>query len=179
MRSLAEEIRLLHFDRICLGRISPTEAPTHHMRIECDMHDQPATCAPALATLEDVTEFARMVLATADSVHAALKRLSTSSTKDPDIGYSVLTEEYAIRARANILLNDSARHTVANVGFNQANLRKFMGSMDKRIEECVSMADLLSTSTALITFASAVSSGNVRILEVLAQALGVVGSDQA
>lgn len=146
--------------------------------MEFDTPDQPATCSPALATLEDVTEFARMVFATADSVHAALKRLSTSSAKDPDLGYSVLTEEYAIRARANILLNDSARHTVTNVGFTQANLRKFMGSMVKQIEECASMADLLSTSTDLITFASAVSSGNSRILEVLALAFGVVGAGQ-
>lgn len=141
------------------------------------MHAQPATSAPALVTLEDVTEFARMVLATADSVHAALKRLSASSAKNPDLGYSILTEEYAIRARANILLNDSARHTVENAGFSQANLRKFMGSLDKRVEECVSMADLLSASTDLITFASAVSSGNVKILEVLAQAFGVIGAD--
>lgn len=134
------------------------------------MHDQPALFAPALATLEDVTEFARMVLATADSVHTALKRLSASSAKDPDIGYSVLTEEYAIRARANILLNDSARHTVENLGFSQASLQVFMDSMDKRIDGCVSLAELLSASTDLITFASAVSSGNKRILEVLAQA---------
>lgn len=143
------------------------------------MHDQLATCAPALATLGDVTEFARMVLATADSVHSALKRLSASSAKDPDLGYSVLTEEYAIRARANILLNDSARHTVENAGFNQADLRNFIVSTEKRIAECASMAELLSTSTDAITFASAVSSGNARIIKLLAQAFGVVGSEQA
>lgn len=151
----------------------PTSPAT---RTESDMHDQPALLAPALATLEDVTEFARMVLATADSVHTALKRLSASSAKDPDIGYSVLTEEYAIRARANILLNDSARHTVENLGFSQASLQVFMDSMDKRIDGCVSLVGLLSASTDLITFASAVSSGNKRILEVLAQAFGVVGA---
>lgn len=142
--------------------------------MECDMHDQPAILAPALSTLEDVTEFARMLLATADSVHAALKRLSASSAKDPDLGYSVLTEEYAIRARANILLNDSARHTVESAGFKQADLREFMVSTDRRIGDCASLADLLATSTDLITFASAVSSGNARILKVLAQAFGVV-----
>lgn len=140
------------------------------------MHDQPSSWASALATLEDVTEFARMVLATADSVHAALKRLSASSAKDPDLGYSVLTEEYAIRARANILLNDSVRHTVADAGFSQADLRHFMVSTTKRIGECTSMAELLSTSTDVITFASAVSSGNARILTHLSQALGVVGA---
>ncbi len=119
-----------------------------------------------------------MVLAAANSVHVALKRLSTSSAKDPDLGYSVLTEEYAIRARANILLNDSARHTVENAGFNQADLRNFMDSTESRIEECASMAELLCASTDLITFASAISSGNAGILRVLAQALGVVGTDQ-
>ena len=122
-------------------------------------------------------QFARMVLATADSVHTALKRLSASSAKDPDLGYSVLTEEYAIRARANILLNDSARHTVENAGFDQADLRNFMVSTSKRIAECASMAELLATSTDLITFASAVSSGNARILNVLAQAFGIIASE--
>ena len=95
------------------------------------MDSQMASCAPALATLKDVTEFARMVVALADSVHAALKRLSASSAKDPDLGYSVLTEEYAIRARANILLNDSARHTVESAGFSQLDLRNFMASTDR------------------------------------------------
>lgn len=138
------------------------------------MHDQPAILAPALATLEDVTEFARMLIVTADSVHTALKRLSASSAKDPDLGYSVLTEEYAIRARANILLNDSTRHTVENAGFKQADLRNFMVSTDRRIEDCASLADLLATSTDLITFASAVSSGNPRVLKILAKAFGIV-----
>lgn len=88
----------------------------------------------------------------------------------------MLTEEYAIRARANILLNDSARHTVENLGFSQASLQIFMDSMNTRIDGCISMAGLLSASTDLITFASAVSSGNKKILEVLAQAFGVVGA---
>lgn len=177
MQSLAWAIRLLHFGRICLAP-QPALPTSPATRMECKMHDQPVTLAPALATLEDVMEFARMVLATADSVHAALKRLSASSAKDLDLGYSVLTEEYAIRARANILLNDSARHLVKNTGFNQADLRNFMVSTERRIVECASMAELLSTSTDVITFASAVSSGNARILKLLAQAFGAVEADQ-
>ncbi len=147
--------------------------------MECDMHDQPAIWAPALTTQEDITEFARMVLATADSVHAALKRLSESSAKDLDLGYSVLTEEYAVRARANILLNDSARHTVENASFTQADLRNFMVATERRIAKCASMAELLSTSTDVITFASAISSGNASILNLLAQAFGVIGVEQS
>ena len=119
-----------------------------------------------------------MVVALADSVHAALKRLSASSAKDPDLGYSVLTEEYAIRARANILLNDSARHTVESAGFSQLDLRNFMASTDRRIDECASLAELLALSTDLITFASAVSAGNAKVLKLLAQAFGMVEADQ-
>lgn len=88
----------------------------------------------------------------------------------------MLTEEYAIRAKAqaHILLNDSARHTVENAGFNQADLRNFIVSTEKRIAECASMAELLSTSTDVITFASAVSSGNARIPQ--ASRAGIWGS---
>lgn len=143
------------------------------------MLDQASPWAPALTTLDDVTEFARMVLATADTVHAALKRLSASPAKDPDLGYSVLTEEYAIRARANILLNDSVRHTVEDTSFSQTDLRNFMISTERRIGECTSMAALLSASTDVITFASAVSSGNARILTHLSLAFGVVQAVQA
>lgn len=139
------------------------------------MDRQPATCAPALDTLKDVTEFAHMVVALADSTHAALKRLTASSAKDPDLGYSVLTEEYALRARANILLNDSARHMVERAGFTQSNLRDFMVSTDGRIAECASLTELLAMSTEMITFASAVSSGNARVLTLLAQAFGMTG----
>ena len=49
-----------------------------------------------------------------------------------------------------------------------------MVSTDRQIGDCASLADLLSTSTDLITFASAVSSGNAKILKVLAQAFGIV-----
>lgn len=116
-----------------------------------------------------------MVVALADSTHAALKRLTASSAKDPDLGYSVLTEEYALRARANILLNDSARHMVERAGFTQSNLRDFMVSTDGRIAECASLTELLAMSTEMITFASAVSSGNARVLTLLAQAFGMTG----
>ncbi len=115
-----------------------------------------------------------MVVTSADSVHLALKRLSTSSAKDPDLGYSVLTEEYALRARANILLNDSVRHTVQYAGFSQTDLRDFMVSMDGRISRCESMAELLALNSDLITFASAVSAGNERVLYLLAREFGVV-----
>jgi hypothetical protein len=142
------------------------------------MESQITSCAPALATLKDVTEFANLVIALADSVHSALKRLSTSSSKDPDLGYSVLTEEYAIRARANILLNDSARHTVENPGFRQFELRNYVVTTNRRIEECTSLAELLTVSTDLITFVSAISSGNARILKILAQAFGVIEANQ-
>lgn len=180
MPRLTGKICLLHSGRLYLGRIPSTGVRNpSNFGNGCDMHDLRVTWAPALATLEDITEFACMVVAVADSVHATLKRLSASSAKDLDVGYSVLTEEYALRARANILLNDSARHTVKNAGFNQADLRRFIAAMDKRIKECRSMADLLSASSDLITFASAVSSGNVRILGVLAQAFGVVGAGRS
>jgi len=157
------------------GLALPTSLAT---RLESDMDSQLVSCAPALATLKDVKEFAHMVVALADSVHAALKRLSASSAKDPDLGYSVLTEEYALRARANILLNDSARHTVERPGFSQSGLRNFMVSTDRQIAECASMAELLTMSTDMITFASAASAGNARVLKLLAQAFGLVEADQ-
>jgi len=153
----------------------PTSLAT---RQESDMDGQNATFAPALATIKDVTEFGHMVVALADSVHTALKRLSSSSAKDPDLGYSVLTEEYALRARANILLNDSARHTIGHAGFSQPSLRIFIVSTDRQIAECESMAALLALTADIITFASAVSAGNPRILKVLTQAFGVVDTNQ-
>ena len=179
MRSLTRLICLLNLDSINFREIDPTGS-LHPSSTQMGffMHDQPSSRAPALASLGDVTEFARMVLATADSVHATLRRLSASSAKDPDLGYSVLTEEYAIRARANILMNDSVRHLVKDAGFSQDDLRKFMISTEKRIAECSSMASLLSTSTDVITFASAVSSGNARILMHLSQAFGLVEAPQ-
>jgi hypothetical protein len=101
-------------------------------------------------------EFAHTVVALADSVQAALRRLPAPSAKDPDRVFSI-GQEHTSHARANVLLNDSARHTVESAGFSQFHLRNFMVSMDRRIDEYVSMAELLALSADLIMFVSAVS----------------------
>lgn len=129
----------------------------------------------ALSSVDEVVDFARMLSSSAETLHSSLKRLTASAGGDTGLGYSVLTEEYALRARANILFHDGHRHVVHGAQFTQAELADAMHSVEERIKCASSLNDLLRAATDLITFASAIAAGNAKVLNFLAREFGIGG----
>lgn len=136
------------------------------------MHaDQP----PALATSDDVIALADGLSQLADQLHAVLRRLTAQPAGDTSIAYALLTEEYALRARTNILRNDAPRHTMDGLEFSQASLIETLGQIEASLHEADTLEVVRSVVSDLITFASSINPGKTRVVNFLAKELGVQG----
>jgi len=130
---------------------------------------------PALATSDDVIALADGLSQLADQLHAVLRRLTAQPAGDTSIAYALLTEEYALRARTNILRNDAPRHTMDGLEFSQASLIETLGQIEASLHEADTLEVVRSVVSDLITFASSINPGKTRVVNFLAKELGVQG----
>lgn len=127
----------------------------------------------ALATSDDVIALADGLSQLADKLHVVLRRLTAQPAGDTSIAYALLTEEYALRARTNILRNDAPRHTMAGLEFSQASLIEMLGQIEASLHGAGTLEVVRSVVSDLITFASSISPGKTRVVNFLAKELGV------
>lgn len=134
-----------------------------------------ADLPPALATSDDVIALADGLSQLADKLHAVLRRLTAQPTGDTSIAYALLTEEYALRARTNILRNDAPRHTIDGLEFSQASLINALSQIEANLHEADTLEVVRSIVSDLITLASSINPGKTRVVNFLAKELGVQG----
>lgn len=130
---------------------------------------------PALSTASEVIAVATALSSLADRLHETLRRLTSESSSDTTIAYALLTEEYALRARVNILINDAPRHTLDGLEFSQAKLLETLSGMSDAFSAASSLEVVRSRVSDLITFASALCPGKAKTVNFLAAELGVRG----
>jgi hypothetical protein len=135
---------------------------------------QTALVPPALHSYEDVKEFANGLLRITDQLHRALRRLTSMSNDYSGTAYALLTEEYGLRARTNILLHDSARHRLEGLSFSQQDLLRTLEQVGADIEIANSLEMLSSTVADLAMFATSISPGKERVVNFLAGELGMM-----
>lgn len=130
---------------------------------------------PALSTPADVVELAEALNRVADKLHETLRRLTGQATGDTTLAYALLTEEYALRARTNILRNDAHRHTLDGLAFGQTAMMATFDRIEADLLAGRTLEEIRSIVSDLITFASSITPGKARVLNFLAQELGVQG----
>lgn len=130
-------------------------------------------CRPALATSDDIIAFSNTLSRLADKLHETLRRLTAERSGDTTIIYALLTEEYTLRARTNILQNDASRHALSDLNFSQDTLIGTLDAIETRLGGASSLEVVQSIVSDLITFAAAINPGKARIVSFLAQELGV------
>lgn len=133
----------------------------------------PTRMHPALSSHEDVMEFAHCLLRVSDQLHHTLRQLTSVARNDSGTAYALLTEEYGLRARTNILLNDGARHRLDGLSFSQQDLLRALEQVGRHIENADSLEILSSTVADLATFATSISPGKEKIVNFLASELGM------
>lgn len=122
----------------------------------------------ALSSIEKVREVARIITINSDAVHAALRRFSSSATGGESVAsYALLTEEYALRARAHILSNDAARFVVRDFEVTQDSLVAELIATETRFGNVVNIDELSELLIALILFSNAIVSRKNKILSFL------------
>ena len=126
-----------------------------------------STTKPALQTPQDVQELSQGLAHVADALHNALRKLTAHPNPDPSLAYALLTEEYALRARINILVNDADHHTVSGLKFSQSELLDLLEEKASQVTQTVSLETVRSIVSDLITLASAIVPGKAKTINFL------------
>lgn len=135
----------------------------------------PPQFRPALAISDDVITLAMVLGRLAEKLHATLRRLTAERSTDTTITYALLTEEYALRARINILQNDARRHALSDLDFSQGALIEALDNIELRLGSASSLEGIQLIVSDLITFAAAICPGKAKAVNFLAKELGVRG----
>ncbi|MES2150270.1 MAG: hypothetical protein V4508_10800 [Pseudomonadota bacterium] len=72
--------------------------------------------------------------------------------------YALLTEEYALRARANILLIDARRFVTPDFNFPQGELIDFLSKLEMKFGEIVDIDELSELLVGVMLFANSIVS---------------------
>lgn len=119
----------------------------------------------ALSSLDRVREVAAIITSNSDAVHAALRRFSDSRTgNQAAASYALLTEEYALRARAHILCNDANRFVLTDFEVTQKELIAELESTEARFGNVQNIDELSELLIALILFSNAIISRKNSVL---------------
>lgn len=123
----------------------------------------------AFSSGECVREIALRLMHMSEAIHHALRELTSgpSATSSDTSPYALLTEEYALRARTNILLIEAER--LARPGFpvSQARVLAILGEVETTLAQSNSLDDMNELIASLLLFTSSVISRRNGIIAVL------------
>lgn len=123
----------------------------------------------AFSSGEYVREIAMRLMNTSEAIHHALRKLtsSPSSASSGTSPYALLTEEYALRARANILLIEAERLARPGVPASQARVLAVLCEVETALAQSNSADDMNELIASLLLFTSSVISRRNQIIAVL------------
>lgn len=122
----------------------------------------------AFSSEEKVQEIARIIFRMSDAVHHALRRLSSNILTSGSLtAYALLTEEYALRSRANILLIEANRLVILDFDISQEELIASLSKIEVRFDSVTNLDDLSELLVALMLFSNSIVSKKKRIISLL------------
>jgi len=127
----------------------------------------------AFSSGEFVREIALRLMHMSEAIHHALRQLTSvpSTELSRTSPYALLTEEYALRARASILLIEAER--LARPGFpvSQGAVLYILGQVETTLSQAHSADDMNELIASLLLFTSSINSRRNQIIEVLLENL--------
>jgi len=115
--------------------------------------------APALSTEHEVREVAMLLMRICGNIHEALRKASFGiHTDNSTLSYALLTEEYALRSRANVLLIEAKRLARSDLVQTQQTIYDILLAAQARIEESTSLHQLAELINSLMLFSNALMS---------------------
>ncbi len=130
------------------------------------------TC-PALSNADQVREVAHNFFRIADLLHRRLNAGPTQSAEasaSTDL-YRLLVEEYGLRSRAAILLNDAGAHIINNATLSQQALLELLANSGVYISQEPSPQRLRSLVASVNTLCAGISPGKGHVIDYLAKEL--------
>ena len=126
------------------------------------------TTPKALGSEQDVRDIALMLVRLCGEVHEALRRSSCMNTENPStLPYALLTEEYALRSRANTLLIEAKRFARQDLPFSQQNILDGLQTAHAQFEAVTSLQQLADLINSVMLFANSLMSRNGKVIGYL------------
>lgn len=127
----------------------------------------------AFSSAESVRDVALQVMRMSETIHQALRKFTSASPDDPSTtsAYALLTEEYALRARANMLLIEAARLARPDFPVSQEAVLEILKRVETGLSQSDSLEKLSEMVVALLLFTSSVISRRNQIISALLENL--------
>lgn len=130
---------------------------------------QDTTAPHAFSSAEYVRDIALQVMQMSEAIHQALRQLTSMPSADQTTAspYALLTEEYALRARANMLLIEAARLARADFPVSQGAVLKVLKRVEAKLLQSASLEQLSDIVVALLLFTSSIFSRRNQVIATL------------
>lgn len=130
---------------------------------------QHTTATLAFSSAESVREIALQVMRMSEGIHQALRQHTSTTSTDPNMtsAYALLTEEYALRARASMLLIEAQRLARPDFPVNHEGVLATLARVEAKLSQSSSLDELGELITGLLLFTSSIISRNNQIIATL------------
>ncbi|WP_348697881.1 hypothetical protein [Duganella fentianensis] len=122
------------------------------------------TLPKALGSEQDVRDIALMLVRLCGEIHEALRRSTCGKEENTStLPYALLTEEYALRSRANTLLIEAKRFARQDLSCPQQNILDTLQATHARFETVTSLQQLADLINCVMLFANSLMSRNGKV----------------
>ncbi|MGO4478702.1 hypothetical protein AB4Z32_20845 [Massilia sp. 2TAF26] len=133
---------------------------------------QDTMASPAFSSAEYMRDIALQVMRMSEAIHHTLRQLTSTSSADQSTSpYALLTEEYALRARANMLLIEAARLARPDFPVTQGAVLEILKGVEAQLSRAGSLEELSDLVVALLLFTSSIISRRNQVISTLLQNL--------
>ena len=118
----------------------------------------------ALSSEEQVRELALLFIRMSEAIHHALREVAVSKTQDAASAYALLTEEYALRSRANMLMIEASRFARPGLDLSQHEMLNTLGALYVKLKGARNIDELAELISGVVLFANSVASKKNNII---------------
>jgi hypothetical protein len=121
----------------------------------------------ALASPDQVRELALLFIRISEAVHHALRELSSSKSQNAASAYALLTEEYALRGRANMLMIEAGRFARHGLDTTQREMVDTLEAIHQKLKSGCASDELAELIIGVVLFANSVASTKNHVVSFL------------
>lgn len=133
------------------------------------MHQAQTTTA--FSSEDQVRDVALRLSHMSEIIHLCLRQIAATEKSNSSAVYALLTEEYALRARANILLVEPKRFTRSEFPATQEEILAMLDGLEKALASAWSSDQITRLIIGLMLFSNAIGYTNARVIALLLEDL--------
>lgn len=123
--------------------------------------------AQALTSDEQVRELASLFIRMSEAIHHALRELAGSKSQNAASAYALLTEEYALRSRANMLMIEANRFARPGLDTTQQEMLNTLEAIYAKLKSACTLEELSEIIIGVVLFANSIASPKNHIFSFL------------